>query len=58
MSTAHISATAAMSGSSHDSKMILLPAGMSVVTVLVVVLVVFIGCAVIIKIKKQKGKTE
>ena len=43
-----------MSGSRYDSKNILLVGGMSV---LLVVAIVSIGCAVIIMIKKQKSKT-
>ena len=53
----YISASVPMPGPSYDSKIMLLVGGMSVLTVLLVVVVVFIRAAVIIKIKKQKGKT-
>ena len=51
------SAMVPMSGSRYESKFIL-PVGVtSVVTLLLVVVVVSIGCAVIFKIKNHKGKT-
>ena len=53
MSNIFISAMVPMSESSND---ILLVGGISAATLVLVVVVLITGCAVIIKIQKQKGK--
>ena len=57
MFTMYISAMVQMSESSYDSRIILLVGGISVIMLFLVVIVISIGCAVVIKIKKQNCKT-